>query len=160
LKGCAQWAVPLTLALLLACGSPRPPQPAGPAVESSVRAFAQMVARDVTQDGPIAWRKYFLDSPSFFMAVNGALAFPNGAAAQTALPEVARAIKKIELQWGGDLRVDPLAPGLAVMAASYHEVRLNAGGDRVVESGFFTAVVEQRDGRWQFRNQHWSAPLR
>jgi hypothetical protein len=146
-------------ALLLSACASRPPQTAA-ATENDVRAFAQTVAHDVTEDGPIAWRKYFLDSPSFFMAVNGTLAFPNGAAAQTALPDVARAIKHIELHWGGDLRVDPLSPDLAIMAASYHEVRVNAGGDRVDENGFFTAVVERRGGRWQFRNQHWSMPPR
>jgi hypothetical protein len=127
------------------------------AVDKAVRAFAQEVARDVTQDGPIAWQKYFSDSPDFFMAVNGHLVFPNGAAAKEAMKDVARAFTHIELRWDDDLRIDPMAPDLAVIATSYHEVRVASSGARIDEDGFFTAAVEYRDGRWQFRGVHWSA---
>src|ERR1700740_2273427 len=51
-------------------------------VDQAVRAFMQTVSRSVTQDGPMAWIKYFDVSPAFFMAVNGQMAFPNSAAAQ------------------------------------------------------------------------------
>jgi hypothetical protein len=67
-------------------------------------------AHDVTQDGPTAWRRHFADSPSFFMAVNGRLVFPNSAAATAGIQNVARTIKQIELRWGDDLPIDPLAP--------------------------------------------------
>src|SRR5690348_4806637 len=61
---------------------PRSPTPAGAAATSkSVRSFMQIVAHDVTQDGPLAWLKFFDDGPQFFMAVNGQLAFPNATAA-------------------------------------------------------------------------------
>lgn len=131
-------AVPITLALSL-CGAciaqnDAPCQPAllskerAGAVDKAVRAFAQDVARDVTRDGPIAWQKYFSDSSEFFMAVNGHLVFPNGPAAKAAMTGVARGFTHIELRWGDDLRIDPLAPDLAVMAASYHEVRIDASG--------------------------------
>ncbi|MGB7623480.1 MAG: hypothetical protein WBN92_14110, partial [Terriglobia bacterium] len=60
------------------------------------------------------------------------------------------------LNWGEDLRVDPLTPDLAVVAASYHEVLVNTAGRRVEETGFFTGTAEYRDGRWQLRNAHWS----
>jgi len=33
------------------------------------------VAHDVTQEGPLAWLKFFNTGPEFFMAVNGQLAF-------------------------------------------------------------------------------------
>ncbi len=29
-------------------------------------------------------------------------------------------------------------------------------GQRVEESGFFTGLAELRNGRWQFRDAHWS----
>ncbi|HEY4742236.1 MAG: hypothetical protein WA734_01035 [Candidatus Acidiferrales bacterium] len=127
------------------------------AVDTDVRAFMSVVVHDVTQDGPIAWRKHFADTPTFFMAVDGHLVFPNSAAATAGIEGAAAAIKHIELRWGDDLRVDPLAENLAVVAASYHEVRVDVGGKRVDEEGFFTGTVEKRDGRWQFRNAHWSA---
>ena len=51
-----------------------------------------------------------------------------------------------------------LAPDLAMMATSYHEVQVRATGETVDERGFFTGLAELRDGRWQFRNAHWSSP--
>ncbi len=117
----------------------------------------RVVAHDVTQDGPIAWRKHFADTPAFFMAVDGHLVFPDSAAATAGIQGAAGKFKHVELRWGDDLRVDPLTENLAVVAASYHEVRVDAAGKRVDEDGFFTGTVEKRDGRWQFRNAHWSA---
>lgn len=159
-----QYALLIASVTLAGCGTrqtgPSESQSLTPAtaraVEDGVRAFTRTVANDVTQDGPAAWRKHFADSPSFFMAADGRLVFPNSAAAITGIQELARTIKKIELQWGDDLRVDPLTPSLAVVAASWHEVMVSAAGQRLEESGFFTAVTEYRGGRWQFRNAHWS----
>lgn len=128
-------------------------------VESAVKSFAQSVANDVTHDGPIAWHKYLEDSPAFFMAVDGAMAFPNSAAAKSGVDAFAPTIQHIELKWGDDLRVDPLTSNLAVVAASYHELQIFTSGKRVDETGFFTGTVELRDGRWQFRNAHWSQPV-
>jgi hypothetical protein len=129
------------------------------AVDKGVRAFMRDVAHGVTQDGPAAWRKYFADSPAFFMAVNGKIAFANSAEVTTGLPRVALAIKQIELKWGDDLRVDPLAPDLAVVGAPYHELQVWADGHHVEDSGYFTGVAQYRDGRWQFRDAHWSVPV-
>ena len=126
------------------------------AVEDGVRAFTRTVAHDVTEEGPIAWRKHFADIPSFFMAVDGKLAFPSGAAAMAALPDVARAYKSIELRWGDDMRIDPLTADLAVVATSWHEILVDAAGKRMDESGYFTGTAEFRGGHWQFRNVHWS----
>jgi hypothetical protein len=129
----------------------------GHTAEQDVKTFAQEVARDVSAEGPSAWRKHFADSPAFFMAVNGRMAFPNSAAATTGIEGVSKEITHIELKWGDDLRVDPLTPDLAVIAASYHEVQVHAAGNTVNDNGFFTAVAEKRDGHWQFRDAHWSS---
>lgn len=126
------------------------------AVEGSVRSFVSNVARDVTQEGPAAWRKEFADSPSFFMASEGRLVFPNRQAAAQAIDELTRTIKHIELSWADDLRIDPLTEDLALVASSYREIRVDSEGHRVDESGFFTGLAEQRNGQWQFRNAHWS----
>jgi hypothetical protein len=128
-------------------------------VEDGVRRFAATVAHDVTQEGPIAWRKHFAETPAFFMAVNGKLAFPSGQAAAQAMPEVARTYKHIDLHWGNDLRVDALTPELAVMATSYDEVLDDAQGNRLAASGYFTGVAELRNGQWKFRDAHWSVPV-
>lgn len=162
-----QWILLLAVLVSVGCGglhdSRQNSQALTPAsraaVEEGVRRFANTVAHDVTQDGPMAWRKHFSDSPSFFMVVNGKIAFPSGQAAAQAIPEIARTIKHIELRWGDDLRVDVLTPQLTVMATSWTEVVDFADGHRVTSSGYFTGVAENRNGQWQFRDAHWSAPV-
>jgi hypothetical protein len=126
------------------------------AIEDSVRSFAQAVADDVTREGPVAWRRHFAESPAFFMASEGRLVLPNSEVATRVIQELARSITRIELRWGDGLRVDPLAPGLAVLAAPYHEVRVDTARHRVEESGFFTGLVEHGTGPWRLRNAHWS----
>jgi len=126
------------------------------AIEDSVRAFAQGVALGVTAKGPAAWRAYFADEPAFFMASEGRLAFSNSDAARRAIEGLTHTIAHIELRWGAGLRVDPLAPGLALLAAPYHETRVDAQRRQVEEDGFFTGLVEHRAEGWQFRDAHWS----
>jgi hypothetical protein len=131
------------------------------AIEDSVRQFTATVAHDVTQEGPIAWQRYFADSPNFFMAVDGKLIFPDGQAAAQAIPEIARQFQHIELRWGNDLRLDVLTENLCVVAGSYTEVielKPGAEGPHGTENGYFTGVAEKQNGRWQFRNAHWSEP--
>src|SRR5215475_4559471 len=95
------------------------------AVDQEVRAFAQTVAHDITQEGPLAWRRFFADSPAFFMAAAGRLEYPTSAAATTGIKDLPRFIKSIDLKWGDDLRVDALTRELAVMGATFHEVMIS-----------------------------------
>ena len=128
-------------------------------VEQTVRAFMQTVSHSVTQDGPVAWIKYFDASPAFFMAVNGQMAFPNTATAQEGTRKFAQTIRHIELKWGDDLRVDPLTNEFAVVAVSWREIQVDTAGHSVTETGYFTGLAEYREGRWQFRDAHWSSPV-
>ena len=129
------------------------------AIDESARTFMHTVAHNVTQEGPLAWLKFFNTGPEFFMAVNGQLAFPNAAAAKEGTQNFARTINHIDLTWGDDLRVDPLTAQLAVVAASWREIQVDKAGHRIEEAGYFTALAEYRDGRWRFRDAHWSAPV-
>jgi hypothetical protein len=153
-----RWPQALLLATVVSagCGSQSLTPVRASAVEDGVRAFTRTVANDITQEGPSAWRRHFADSPSFFMAAEGRLEFPNSGAATAGIRDLTRMIKQIELRWGDDLRVDPLTADLAVVATTWHEVLSSAEGRRVEETGYFTGVAEYRDGRWQFRNAHWS----
>jgi hypothetical protein len=126
------------------------------AIADGVRTFMVTVAHDVTQEGPSAWRKHFLDDPAFFMAVNGRLVFSDSQSTTQGIQDAARMIKNIELTWGNDLRIDPLTPKLAVVATSFSEIQTSAEGKRMTETGFFTGIAEYRSGRWQFRDAHWS----
>lgn len=126
------------------------------AITDSVRIFAESVALGVTTGGPAAWRAYFAAEPAFFMASEGRLVFPNSDSAARAITTLTHLIAHIELRWGEPLRIDPLAPGVALLATPYHELRIDAEGRRAEEDGFLTAIVEHRPGGWQFRNAHWS----
>src|SRR5271169_2538342 len=128
-------------------------------VDQAVRAFMQTVSHSVTQDGPMAWLKYFDASPAFFMAVNGQMAFSNTAAAEEGTRKFAQSIRHIELKWGDDLRVDPLPNEFAVVAVSWRETQVDTAGHSVTETGYFTGLAEYREGRWQFRDAHWSSPV-
>ena len=125
-------------------------------VADAVRTFAHQVAHDVSQEGPSAWRKYLSQSPAFFLAAEGRVVFPNGASAAAGIQDLERAIKQIDLKWGDDLRVDPLTPDLAMVAATYREVRVSPAGERVEEAGYFSGLAEYLNGHWQLRNAHWS----
>ena len=150
----------LAAAAFVACAGAAPPKRLSTAealtVTNSVREFAATVADGVTRRGPQAWRDYFVDSPAFFMASEGRLVFENGDAATRGVQELTRSITHIELRWGEGLRVDPLSPTLAIMAAPWHELRVDAGGHRVEENGYFTALVEFSSLGWRFRDAHWS----
>jgi hypothetical protein len=95
------------------------------------------------------------------MAVDGHMAFADNAAATTGTQAFARGTKHIELVWGNDaqkdVRVDPLTPNLAVVATPWHEVIVNAVGESMTTTGYFTGVAEFKDGRWKFRDAHWSS---
>ncbi len=126
------------------------------AVENAVRQFMSDVSRDVTEEGPAAWSKEFAEDPNFFMASEGKLAFANGAAAAQGIQSLTKVIEQIELRWGDDVRVDALTPDLAVVGATYQENRVESGGHAIAEKGYFTGVAEQRNGKWRFRDAHWS----
>ncbi|HSZ61407.1 MAG TPA: hypothetical protein VK828_06400 [Terriglobales bacterium] len=127
-------------------------------VDQAVRAFMQTVSHSVTHDGPMAWIKYFDASPAFFMAVDGQIAFPNPAAAQEGTRKFANTIRHIELNWGDDLRVDPLNNEFAVVAVSWREIQVDTAGHSITETGYFTGLTEYQEGQWKFRNAHWSSP--
>ncbi|HTS37822.1 MAG TPA: hypothetical protein VMH04_19260 [Candidatus Solibacter sp.] len=136
----------LLLAVLFLVGCNKPVSDLSPAnranIETQVRGFLAEVSRDVTSEGPSAWQKEFADDPAFFMAADGFLAFPNRQAATRGIQQLPNVIKKIELRWGDDLRVDVLAPNLAMVAASYRELQTDPQGHQKADNGFFTAIAE------------------
>jgi hypothetical protein len=161
---CHRFMALLALAASLArAAAPSPPVALSAAdaseVRQGVRSLMQSVAQDVTREGPRAWTRYFDDSPAFFMAVNGQMAFASGMAARNAIPKIALLFRRIELHWGNDLRIDPLTRRLALVAVPWREIQTTSDGHVMKEAGYFTGIAEYRDGRWQFRDLHWSAPV-
>jgi hypothetical protein len=128
-------------------------------VEDGVRRFMLDVARDVSTEGPVAWHKHFADSPAFFMAVDGQLAFANSEAAAAGTDNFAKTIQHIELHWGDAIRVDALSAEFAVVATPWVEVQTDLKGHQATTSGFFTALAENHNSQWRFRDAHWSEPV-
>ena len=127
-------------------------------VTRAVQELMAAVARDVTTQGPRAWRKYLSHEHAFFMASNGALVFESGEAAQQGVGALEQSIERISLQWGQDLHVDPLSDTLAQVGVPFHETLVEKTGKQVSVDGYFTALAEHTDAGWQFRSAHWSVP--
>ena len=141
------------LHILLSCKSVSQTDTMG--VEKGVRHMADAIVRDPHRDGPIAWLQYFSTSEHFFMASNGQLVFPNNDSAAAFVHTFAKTIRRIDLSWD-DIRVDSLAPHLAVLASSFHEVLISVAGRQDTSAGYFTGVVEYLPSGWKLRNAHWS----
>lgn len=128
------------------------------AMRDSVAMFATTIARRLSQEGPAAWLRYFETSPAFFMASDGQALFPSNDSATAFVEGLTRTIIAIDLEWV-ELRVEPLAPGLAVLGASYHERITDTAGVTVEFGGFLTAVARHTTEGWRLRNLHWSRPV-
>ena len=125
-------------------------------VKTTVQHFADSIAADVTKDGPIAWLKYFNDSPDFFMISDGQMVFKDYAAADRFIKTtLMRTVAKIALKWN-DTRIDPLAPDMAAIATGFHEDITDNRGKIISYDGYFTAIAQKNVNGWQLRNAHWS----
>jgi len=127
------------------------------AIEDSVRTFAAAVSSAVSEQGPVAWHAYFAASPAFFMASQGQLVFPTADAASQGIDRLVHTLPHVSLTWGNPLRIDVLAPGLAMVAGPYHEMQTDSAGHEMRDDGFFTGIAEHERGGWRLRNAHWSS---
>jgi len=126
------------------------------AVRDSVQSMAASIAKTVSQEGPTAWLKYFENTPEFFMASDGQLAFPNIDTAKNFINTVlVKNIRTIDLHWS-DLRIDPLTTNVASIAAVFHEDITDSGGKKMPFDGYFTGVAHQSAEGWKLYNAHWS----
>lgn len=147
------------LLLTIACAPSEQSPPAdGATVVTEIRALAATIERDLGEQGPQAWLLHFEDDPDFFMASDGGVAFHDFAAAREFLDDFAPAIASIELRWS-NLRVAPLGPDQATMAASYTELLRDTEGIDTTFRGYFTATVVRTAAGWKLRNAHWSSPM-
>ncbi|OCX50910.1 hypothetical protein BEL04_19500 [Mucilaginibacter sp. PPCGB 2223] len=125
-------------------------------VRTEVQQFADSIATGITKNGPMAWLKYFGDSPGFFMASDGQLVFRDRLAAEQFITgTLVKTISRIDLQWN-NIRVDPLSPDIAVIAAGFHEDLTDNKGKLTGYGGYFTGVAQKTDKGWQLRDAHWS----
>lgn len=125
-------------------------------VKDSVNQMMSLLAKDISQNGPIAWLVHFENTPNFFMASDGQLVFQNNDSAATFIKNIlVKQIRTIELHWS-DIRIDPLTLKFANFAANWHEDITDFAGNKMPYDGYFTGIVEKTSQDWQLRNAHWS----
>jgi hypothetical protein len=147
--------------LLASCRSVEPGAPdaaSAKEIESDVRQMAASIARDVGRDGPIAWLRYFVKGPEFFMASDGKLQFSNFNEAKAFMGGYAAGVAHLELTWG-EMRIDPVSPGAAVVASPYSEVLTDLKGRTLRYDGYFTGLAVETNSGWRLRDAHWSSPV-
>ena len=125
-------------------------------VKDSVRQMFESIATAVSHEGPLAWLRYFENSPGFYMAADGQLVFPDNRAATNFLKNTyAKSVRSIALRWK-DIRIDPLTGRTAGVAAIFHEDITDTAGKLSPSDGYFTGIAEQTSQGWQILNSHWS----
>ena len=127
-------------------------------IDAGVRRMAADIASDLSREGPTAWLRYLDNDGRFLMAVDGKLQIDGAAATKSSLVEFAKYVPHVEPTWT-DLRVDPLAPGVASLAASYRETQTDTHGHSDLVEGYFTGVAMRTATGWKLRSAHWSSPV-
>ncbi|MCB9878000.1 MAG: nuclear transport factor 2 family protein [Planctomycetes bacterium] len=148
------------LILLAACAT-TPPADLGPttraAIDQDVRRLLDTIALDLAQTGPTGWLPHFLPGDEFFMVVDGRVVFADFAEAEASCRELATTIGSMQLRWA-EVRVQPLAPGLATFAAGYDEDLQQHAGGQLHYQGHVTGVAVRAGARWRLQSLHWSSP--
>ena len=125
-------------------------------VKDSITTMTKNIANDLSKKGPTAWLDYFEDSPDFFMASDGQLAFKDYASAKKViLNTLVKGISKITLNWQ-NIRVDPLTATFANFGADFHEDLVLANGSTLTVDGYLTASAHFNGSKWKLRNMNWA----
>jgi hypothetical protein len=125
-------------------------------VKDNVKLMTDSIAITISHEGPIAWLKYFENTPDFFMVSDGQLVFPNIDTAKYFINNIlVTKMPKLELRWR-DVRIDPLTKEFANVAAFYHEDIPDSGGKKIPYDGYFTAIAHRTSLGWKLHNAHWS----
>jgi hypothetical protein len=157
IKNLSLGSIALFILMLIACGrhAALNKDEFAKATTDSVRQLAVSIATDVSREGPIAWLRYFKNSPDFFMASEGRLAFSNYNSAAAFIKNIlVKKISNIQLQWN-NIRIVPLAPGLASFSADFHEKISDSAGNKTSTDGYFSSVAQSTPEGWKFYNAHW-----
>lgn len=120
-------------------------------------AFIEGIPVALTASGPRGWLDLFEETEAFFMASDGAMAFPGRDSAQLFLDDFAPTVVGMGLVWE-DVRLEPLAPGLASFAIPYRERITLTDSSVAAFAGFVTGVVRRGDQGWRIQHLHWSSP--
>jgi hypothetical protein len=125
------------------------------ALADSVREVAARLAAEISAHGYRAFTPVMDSAPGYVWAYNGFIAFPSFDSMATwarSSPEP----KTPEVFAWDSVRVEPIAPGVATLAATYAETAPDRTGNQGTEKGVFTAVAVHRADGWKFTDAHTS----
>ena len=129
-------------------------------VKDSVQRMVESIAADVSRQGPIAWNRWFENSPGFFMVSDGQMVFPDIDKATNFIKNVlVKNMPEIKLHWS-NIRIDPVNAAFAGISAAYHEDITDPAGKTTPYDGYFTGIAHKTPEGWKIRNAHWSANTR
>ena len=101
------------------------------------------IAKQISRDGPVAWFRYFDDSPGFFTASDDQLVFPNIDSAKNFVTNtLVEAYGNIELHWN-NIRIVPVTARFAILASGFHEDITCSNGNKSSTDGYFTGMAHQ-----------------
>jgi ketosteroid isomerase-like protein len=123
----------------------------------SARALLASVPTALGDRGPAAWLDFFEDTPSFFMASDGAIAFADRVTAETFLDDFSRKVSGMVLEWHQP-RFEDLGGDIVAVTASYDETIRMRDGTESSFGGHMSGVIRRQGGRWRFQHLHWSSP--
>ncbi|MCI0436014.1 MAG: nuclear transport factor 2 family protein [Gemmatimonadetes bacterium] len=128
------------------------------ALHDSVRSFVESIPGALAEGGPAAWLRFFEESGAFFMASDGQVAFPGPDSARAFLSGFAPSVTSMTLEWEG-LRIEPVQPGIAVVASGYREMMTFADGRRSAFGGYVSGLARKQGDGWRLQHLHWSSPV-
>ena len=124
----------------------------------SARALFESVPGALASGGPAAWLDLFEETPSFFMASDGAITFADRPSAAAFLGDFSQQVTAMRLAWH-EPRFEHLAGDIVVVTASYDESLTMADGTASSFGGRVSGVIRRQGGAWGFQHLHWSSPV-
>jgi len=125
-------------------------------VKKNVSKMVESIAKNVSDQGPVAWLFYFENAHDFFMVSDGQLKFPNKDTATNFINNtLVHNIRKIELHWS-NIRIEPLTTKLASIGSIFHEDIITIDRKKISVNGYFTGIAHQTSEGWKLHNAHWS----
>lgn len=126
------------------------------ATKDSISLLVENTAKNITAKGPIGWLDEFENSPDFYMANDGAIAFKDYPTAEKFVRDtLSKHMQHIELKFS-NIRIKPLSPESGSIGATFHEMLTITEDKAFPVDGYFTATAHHTTAGWKYTNMHWS----
>lgn len=157
--------VMLALAGLAACAAPSESElgaERASAIEDSVRRLLAEYAAQVSAGEWAAVREMYLDDPRFHWVEEGVVRYESVEAVRDAIGSLVDMLETRRFSGGEldlhDVRVIPLAPGVAHATAAFEQRFTRTEGQPLAFSGALTFLALHTDEGWRFLAGHTSNP--